>query len=241
MQAFNNADTFFKIHCTVDLAQLWYGACEVLESSLPLHSCSLLLQMSAASPRVAWHKVIAPEAPSYLPAPSLSVATPFLEKHPGISLYTYSGICRQDAQAQQRRYEQEAVPGCWTEFAHLAFWYDLRLAGVISVRRTASQAGFSQDEWQFFQNFHGAINAALYRLRALEKKAEPLQHQHRLYRRLTHAERRVALLVAEGHTSAQIAAQLERSRRTVEFQLGSIYRKLNLNSRAQLVRSLCST
>jgi len=65
----------------------------------------------------------------------------------------------------------------------------------------------------------------------------PAQAQVAL-RQLSHAERRVALLVAEGLRNDEIAARLSRSRRTVEFQLNAIYRKLDLSCRTQLVRAL---
>ncbi len=56
--------------------------------------------------------------------------------------------------------------------------------------------------------------------------------------RLTPSERKVALLVAEGLRNDQVAERLHRSRRTVEFQLNSIYRKLDIACRSQLVRAL---
>lgn len=59
-----------------------------------------------------------------------------------------------------------------------------------------------------------------------------------LLERLTPGERRVALKVALGLRNDEIAQQLSRSRRTVEFQLNSIYRKLNINGRSQLIRAL---
>jgi len=55
---------------------------------------------------------------------------------------------------------------------------------------------------------------------------------------LSPSERRVALLVARGLRNHEIAQMLCRSRRTVEFQLNSIYRKLQISCRTQLVRVL---
>jgi DNA-binding CsgD family transcriptional regulator len=51
---------------------------------------------------------------------------------------------------------------------------------------------------------------------------------------LTPAENEVARLAVEGHSSAEIAALRGTSVRTVDNQLGSIYTKLGLNSRAEL-------
>jgi DNA-binding CsgD family transcriptional regulator len=51
-------------------------------------------------------------------------------------------------------------------------------------------------------------------------------------------EREVALLVAEGRTNAQIAAQLHLSERTIEKHVSSVLAKLGLSSRTGIVRLL---
>lgn len=56
--------------------------------------------------------------------------------------------------------------------------------------------------------------------------------------RLTPCERRVAMLVAEGLRNEEIARRLHRSRRTIEFQLHAVYRKLDMRGRTQLMRAL---
>lgn len=55
---------------------------------------------------------------------------------------------------------------------------------------------------------------------------------------LTEAERRVALLVAEGHTNKEVAARLFLTVRTVEAHLTRIYGKLGLRSRSELARAV---
>lgn len=60
----------------------------------------------------------------------------------------------------------------------------------------------------------------------------------RTLRQLSPSERRVALLVAEGLRNEDIAQRLQRSRRTVEYQLNAIFRKLDMTRRTQLVRVL---
>lgn len=57
---------------------------------------------------------------------------------------------------------------------------------------------------------------------------------------LTPHELRVALLVAEGRSNPEVAAELFVSRKTVEFHLGQIYRKLGLRSRTELARVLAT-
>ncbi len=52
---------------------------------------------------------------------------------------------------------------------------------------------------------------------------------------LTTKERDVVILVSEGHTNKQIAASLKASEQTVKTHLNSIFKKLNLVRRTQLV------
>ena len=55
---------------------------------------------------------------------------------------------------------------------------------------------------------------------------------------LTAAERRVAVLVAEGRTNREVAAALFLSERTVAGHLTHIYAKLGVRSRTELARRL---
>ncbi|MGH3692505.1 MAG: helix-turn-helix transcriptional regulator [Pseudonocardiaceae bacterium] len=55
---------------------------------------------------------------------------------------------------------------------------------------------------------------------------------------LTHAERRVAVMAAEGGTDRTIAQALFVAEKTVETHLGHTYRKLGIASRSQLADAL---
>ena len=55
---------------------------------------------------------------------------------------------------------------------------------------------------------------------------------------LTAAERRVAVLVAEGRTNREVAAALFLGERTVASHLTHIYAKLGIRSRTELARVL---
>ncbi len=54
--------------------------------------------------------------------------------------------------------------------------------------------------------------------------------------RLTAREHEVAALIAQGKTNGDIAAELVLSKRTVEKHIANILSKLELTSRAQIVR-----
>jgi DNA-binding CsgD family transcriptional regulator len=51
---------------------------------------------------------------------------------------------------------------------------------------------------------------------------------------LTRRQRRIAVLIGEGMTSAQIAARLEIAERTVDSHAEHIRKRLGLHSRAQI-------
>ena len=57
---------------------------------------------------------------------------------------------------------------------------------------------------------------------------------------LTPQELQIALQVAEGKTNKEVGATLFLSHKTVEFHLSRIYRKLDMTSRAELIRRFAS-
>lgn len=57
---------------------------------------------------------------------------------------------------------------------------------------------------------------------------------------LTPQELQIALLVAEGKTNREIGASIFLSPKTVEFHLTRVYRKLDIHSRAELIRSFAA-
>ena len=64
--------------------------------------------------------------------------------------------------------------------------------------------------------------------------AKPGANEH--YQRLSPREREVVQLLAEGHSSKEVAAKLGVSVKTIESHRSNIMRKLNLHSVTQLVR-----
>jgi DNA-binding CsgD family transcriptional regulator len=353
---------------SLDLETFWQASLDVLSHLLPHHSCSLMLDIVDYQPRAARHNVVETHDASYVPATSLEVSRPFLTLHPQIKLYTYSQIVSEDPTAPERRLAQEAEPGEWAEFVHLAFWNRQRPEAVLSVRRGLDQPRFSEAELKAMRRLYPMIAGGLQRLRAVETERTTWRSmQDFLHRggvavmvldadgellfgtpeafkvcarwkqadssgeardaeagvlprditqllrqaiwqsesagnarnggtqswhvrhasvpnlaatihvsqsvpglaargcyllsftlpsdpngsgaaraaaassvlaRLTPSERKVALLVAQGLRNDQVAQQLYRSRRTIEFQLNSIYRKLDVACRSQLVKIL---
>lgn len=67
----------------------------------------------------------------------------------------------------------------------------------------------------------------------IQKANQPEQDSYEL---LTDREREVFHLVAEGHTSAEIADRLSISSRTVEMHRSNLMRKLDLDNQTELVR-----
>lgn len=73
--------------------------------------------------------------------------------------------------------------------------------------------------------------------RAIQTYVEKAERQApEIYDRLTHREREVLQLTAEGHSNAEIAARLFISRRTVETHRANVFDKLGFRTQTDLVR-----
>ena len=108
------------------------------------------------------------------------------------------------------------------------------LLGQIERRRRQRRA--SRTALETAARIFGGVGATLWERRAqveLERTWAPSRDG-----RLTHAERRVSELAATGLTNPQIAAQLFISRRTVEATLSRAYKKLRIQTRADLAQAL---
>jgi DNA-binding CsgD family transcriptional regulator len=358
-----------ELQSAVELDEFWRATKRLLASAMPHHSCSLMLGIVDYQPLEGRHHVAVNQGQENRPLNSLSIAKPFLAAHPRLKLYTYGDILKEDPQVRQRRQEREQFFWGWDQFVHLAFWDGERPDAVLSVRRTAEQGDFTDEERQFLGFLHPTLDAGLRRLRKLHRerergaamtsylqnlpmpvmfveadgkvafateqayevcavwnfgeregrarKARPsfrlppeisracdrlasagvpdgdallpalgglrVEHPHlpgvsakvdlaqavkgpwgrpgfwvtfatgdalnradagtrpetaALLQPLSPSERRVALLVARGKRNQEVATELGKSLRTVEFQLNAIYRKLGVSSRTQLARLL---
>ena len=52
---------------------------------------------------------------------------------------------------------------------------------------------------------------------------------------VTHAELKVIELIARGHSSQEVADRLAVSKRTVDFHLANLYRKIQCHNRVQAI------
>lgn len=86
------------------------------------------------------------------------------------------------------------------------------------------------------QEFLDAVARAVSLDRGRRNAAEALHAVHRRFMRLTKREREVMPLVAAGKMNKQIAGELGISETTVKVHRGSIMRKLNVRTVADLVR-----
>lgn len=83
-----------------------------------------------------------------------------------------------------------------------------------------------------------ASSGRVYYLLILAPEAAAAASAPPLLEKLSPSERKVATLVAAGMRNDAIAQKLCRSRKTVESQISSIFRKLNVDNRTQLARLL---
>jgi DNA-binding CsgD family transcriptional regulator len=125
---------------------------------------------------------------------------------------------------------REMLPGLRTETEQLVAEGDMVTE---RWRRTFQQTGRPMEVVGFSQ----------YRLRhgLIVESFAPLQVATLAPREtddLTPGEMRVAILVAEGLTNPEVARELGVSRKTVEYHLSQIYRKMGVRSRLELTRSL---
>jgi DNA-binding CsgD family transcriptional regulator len=76
----------------------------------------------------------------------------------------------------------------------------------------------------------------LLRAAGARRQLDPPERPTHGWGALTATERRVARLIAEGHSNRVAAAELSISPHTINTHLGSVFRKLGVTSRVQLAR-----
>ncbi|HEY0914210.1 MAG TPA: LuxR C-terminal-related transcriptional regulator [Solimonas sp.] len=154
------------LQSAVDMDSFWRASLSLMRKELPQRSCVLFSDIVDFEPMQLRYHLVAPRNPDYVPAKSLSVAAPYLARHPRIEAYTYAEIAAEDPEAQRRRLEQEPDPE-WDDFVALAFW---RKAEPHSVLAVLGDKQVHQEEKAFLEFLHPMIDAGLARLRMLEQE-----------------------------------------------------------------------
>lgn len=157
------------LQSAMDLDTVWHSSLKLMRQQLPHRSCSLFFGIVDFEPTAAIHHVESPRNPAYIPATSLTISAPYLERHRKVALYTYSQILSEDPDADRRRAEQEPDPE-WNEFVHLAFWRDERPEAVFSITRAPDQPGVSSAERGLLEQLHPMLEAGLRRIRSVEER-----------------------------------------------------------------------
>jgi DNA-binding CsgD family transcriptional regulator len=101
------------------------------------------------------------------------------------------------------------------------------------LQRRGKQKSAAKQSLELARSIFDALPAPLWSERAAEELAR-IGLRRTSPDGLTESERRVAELAANGLTNREVAAQLFMSPKTVEANISRIYRKLGINSRAQL-------
>jgi DNA-binding CsgD family transcriptional regulator len=101
------------------------------------------------------------------------------------------------------------------------------------LQRRAKQKAAAKESLDLARSIFDTLPAPLWSERAAEEIAR-IGLRRVPADGLTENERRVAELAASGLTNREVAAQLFMSPKTVEANISRIYRKLGINSRAQL-------
>ncbi|MEU4232321.1 AAA family ATPase [Nonomuraea sp. NPDC026600] len=112
---------------------------------------------------------------------------------------------------------------------------------LVAAGRHADAAGHLDRALAIYQDIGSARDSARVRRRL---RGMGVRHRHWSYAErpvtgwesLTETERNISLLVADGWTNRQVAEQTFISVHTVAFHLRHVYRKLQINSRIELVR-----
>jgi ATP/maltotriose-dependent transcriptional regulator MalT len=106
------------------------------------------------------------------------------------------------------------------------------LAMTLSLNDRAASLMEIDRSLAIYSQIGSVRDASRVRRRRRQKSERPVSG----WASLTSPEQRVALVVAEGLTNAQVGTRLFLSRHTVDFHLRQVFRKLGITSRVELVR-----
>jgi DNA-binding CsgD family transcriptional regulator len=185
---------------------------------------------------------------SALASEAASFARMLVERNPGVT--TILGIAAQvdglvNGDVHSLRRAVELLGGSQRQLVRADAALDLGAMELKAGRRDAGAAALDS-AWDTYNRLgaHGEArkaqrlleSAGVRRRRWRTATARPLEG----WAALTETERRVAQLIADGHTNRSAAAELVLSPNTIATHLRSIFGKLSVTSRSQLTRAVMS-
>src|SRR6266566_7214528 len=139
-------------------------------------------------------------------------------------------------EARRGAQEQGALPLLWQIHRSLGRVYAAAKQkprahqAFAAAREVIESLAASLDEAELRERFVDAALASLPK----EQPRTPRQSAKDAFGGLSERERAIAILIAQGKSSREIAAAFVISQRTVETHVGNIYAKLGFNSRTQI-------
>ena len=140
-------------------------------------------------------------------------------------------VCTRESWLEMPTYREVALPFGLVRCMQGPVVSDGRVIGTISVGRQ-QDAAFSVEQLMMLSSLCAHVSVALARLRAMPRALARLRSV------LTERELEVSLLVAKGLTNVQIGHVLGVSMNAIKATLGRSFRKLQIESRVELVALL---
>lgn len=227
-----------RLHTVIDVEGLWNTILSILHDAVPVDACLAYLGFKDFSNTWQASQILATPRARKPPAwharrREVDVMPAFVLAHPGIRLYRLTDVVGEPAHLRScELFRHFMEPEGWSYTACLAFWREDRLAYEIALRRTNAEGDFTPGELRLLTRLHPHIEATFARLRALEMSGGALTEK---LERLTRAERALAEVILQGYSNREAAAQLNKRECTVKQQLTSIYQKIGVASRSQLL------
>jgi len=241
-----------RLHASIDFHEFWRALLSILDELMPHDAC--VAHLDYIDFAKTW------DASRVLTTPNARRSRDWLERRrevnvmpaftlsrPGLKVYRLSQVMTDLQQLRDSEFFRRYMAAeDWYYSASLLFWDADRLVSEIEIRRKAQQGDFSAREIALLQRLHPHLETTLQRLSVMERRAgapgavqpdEVAKHDaiHALPGELTVAERGLVQFVRIGFSNKEIAAQLDKSVRTVKTQLTSVYKKCGVRSRTRLL------
>jgi DNA-binding CsgD family transcriptional regulator len=164
------------LHRAMDFGGVWNALQRLLETLTPHDTLVMSVnyvdwrreattrRLTSAKSRIlgddATSQIIAEEGPNFF--------QPFLDRHPGISVYHHTQVMEPEKIPETRYYQRYMIPLGWRYSAHLLFWRDTQVETSIALRRRPEQGDFTQVEMEVLRALHPHIAVAFERVKIFE-------------------------------------------------------------------------